>query len=218
MRAVVVAIALALIGSVGLATGDTSAQSSPTVTLSVYRLYDSGNRLYRLRFNGTISSRAAGQYVTVMRQTCGLSFATALAGATTRAGGFWEAETTHAPRPELDTNTYFARWGTARSAPVKFRGRLVMGAIKLSPKKVQIWVDRGESRQDMTGRRVVLQRLLTGRWSPVATAKLRLDQKRAWVYSATFALPARGWTLRAVVPAKNARPCFNQSTTERFKS
>jgi hypothetical protein len=217
MRLLAITVVVCVIGSGTLVQGDTSAQSNPSITLAVYRLATAGGT-YRFRFNGTLSTRAAGEYVTVMRQECGLTFATAIAGAQTRAGGFWEVETTSAPSPILDTNTYFARWGTVRSVPIRFRGRLLMGAIKLSPKRVRIWVDRGESRQDMTGRQVILQRLFAGKWSRVATAKLKVDSDQAWVFGATFTLPARGWTMRAVVPTKNARPCFNQSTTDRFKS
>jgi hypothetical protein len=153
-----------------------------------------------------------------MRQTCGYSFATAIAGATSRAGGFWEVETPSAPRPGFDTNTYHARWGAARSKPVAFRGRLSMTVTKLGPRTFRIYVWRGEVQQDLSGRQVILQRLVNDSWTRVGAAKLTIDPKQYSSYAVSFTIPARGWTLRAVVPTKNARPCFNQSTTERFKS
>ncbi len=218
MRSVAVTVVACLVGVAALVVPSGSAQSSPSVGFAVFRIYDGGNRVYRLRFTGTISSRAAGEYVSVMRQTCGYSFATAIAGAQTRQGGFWEAESNHAARPGFDTNAYFARWGIVRSKEVKFRGRLVMNVTDLGDGRFRIYVYRGEPLQDMSGRQVVLQRLNAGRWSRIAVARLRIDPAQFSSYVAPFTVKARGWTLRAVVPARNARPCYNQSTTERFRS
>lgn len=218
MRAFVAAVLLGMIGSAVLVAGDTGAQSSPGITLSVFRLYDSGNRAYRFRFNGTISNRAANEYVTVMRQTCGLSFATAIAGAQTRAGGFWEVETPRAPHPDFDSSTYFARWGSARSRPVRFRGRLFMNVTELGNGRFTIYVTKDEAQQDLRGRQIVLQRLHAGRWLRVAVARLRPERTQPSTWVASFTVRTPGWTLRAVIPAKNARPCFNQSATERFTS
>lgn len=219
MRTLVAALSLAAVTVAGLGVPSGGAQSSPSVTLAVFRIYDSGNRIHKFRFSGSISSRAGDQYVAVMQQKCGYSFATAIAGAQTRAGGFWEAETSSAPRPELDTNTYFARWGSAKSKPVKFQGRLSMSVTKLGQGRFRVYVWRGgDVLQDLGGRQIVLQRLNAGRWSRIAVARLRIDPSQYSSYAATFTIRTRGWTLRAVVPTKNARPCFNQSTTERFKS
>lgn len=155
----------------------------------------------------------------MLQRRCGYSFATAIAGTQTRTGGFWEAETTYAPRPEHDTSTYFARWGSVRSKAVSFRGRLSMGVERLGGGRFKVTVWRGgEVLQDMTGRQIVLQRLVGGVWTRVAAARLRVDPREYSRYSATFTVRARGWTLRAVVPTKNARPCFRQSTTERWRS
>lgn len=218
MKLAVLLAALALLAPLGF-TASGAAQAGPSVTLSVFRIYDSGNRIHKFRFRGSISSRAAGEYVTVMQQKCGYSFATAIGGTQTEPGGLWEVETSYAPRPGFDTSTYFARWESARSQPVKFRGKLSMSVTKLAPGRFRVYVWRGgDALQDMTGRHVVLQRLVGERWTRVAAARLRIDPQQYSSYAATFMVKTRGWTLRALVPAKNARPCFNQSTTERFKS
>lgn len=218
MRAAALVVVLAAVVAVGL-TPSGGAQSSPSVSLSVFRLYDSGNRIHKFRFRGAISSRAAGEYVSVMQQKCGYSFATAIAGTQTGSGGLWEVETFSAPRPEFDTSTYFARWGSAKSKPVKFRGRLPMTVTKLGSGRFRVYVSRlGDALQDLTGRQVVLQRLVDERWMFVASARLKIDPTQYSSYAVTFVVRNRGWTLRAIVPAKNARPCFNQSATERFKS
>jgi hypothetical protein len=216
----VLVVGLVLLGlGAGFVVPSGGAQSSPSVTLGVVRYYDSGNRLYRFRFSGSTSSRSAGEYVTVMQQKCGYSFATAIAGAQTRAGGFWDVETSFAPRPEFDTNTYFARWGSARSRAVAFRGKLLVTAINVGKGRIRVTVWRGgDALQDMRGRQVVLQRLVAGRWTRIGARRLRVDREAFSGYVATFTVRARGWTLRAFVPARNARPCFNQSASERVRS
>ncbi|HSI98093.1 MAG TPA: hypothetical protein VK926_06990, partial [Gaiellaceae bacterium] len=98
------AVAAVLVGISG-ATQASEARPAQTVTMTLARIYDPGNRIYRLRFSGTISSRAAGEYVTVERRECGRSYFTSFAGTQTENGGFWQAEQ-YAPRPEFDTNTY----------------------------------------------------------------------------------------------------------------
>jgi hypothetical protein len=93
-----------------------------------------------------------------------------------------------------------------------------MNAVEVADGRFEVYVSRfSEVLQDMRGRQVVLQRLQRGRWERVASSRLRTDAKTtSWV--ATFRVKAKGLTLRAIVPAKNARPCFNESATERFKS
>ena len=76
----------------------------------------------------------------------------------------------------------------------------------------------GDTLQDMRGRQVVLQRLRAGRWVRVAVQRLRVDREAFSGYVATFTVRTRGWTLRAFVSAQNARPCFNQSASERVRS
>jgi hypothetical protein len=219
LRLGLVVAAAGLAVGAGLVVPSGGAQSPQSVTLAVHRVYDSGNRIFRFRFSGSVSNRAAGEYVTVMQQRCGYSFATAIAGAQTRAGGFWEAESMFAPRPEFDTNTYFARWGNARSRPVVFRGKLVVQATRVAKGHIRVTVWRGgDTLQDMRGRQVVLQRLVAGRWTRIGAKKLRVDPEAFSGYVATFTVRTRGWTLRAFVPARNARPCFNQSASERIRS
>jgi hypothetical protein len=200
--------AAALVGVAGATTAD-------EVTLRVERYYDDGNRTYRLRFFGTIPSTAANEYVAVLRQGCAQSGGgTAIAGASTRPGGLWEAET-HGPRPGQDTSTYRARWRGRLSAPVEFRANLTTSIAKLSGGRYRINVSTLSTGQNMNGRVVELQRLESGQWTDVQRA--RLSGART-TFSATFTARTPGLTLRGFVPAQSASPCYVATPTETWVS
>ncbi len=198
--------------------GAQPAAQAQSVTLSIVSVYDQACRCYKYRFSGQISSSAANEYVTVMRQKCGYSYSTAVTGAQTRAGGFWEAELQPAPRPGYETATYRARWNSRLSNPVKFRGRLPVSLTKLGGGRYRVSVYKGDALQDLKGRSVVLQRQVSGRWTRIQSARLAVDPKAYATYVATFTVRQRGWTLRAVVPAKAAAPCFTASASEKWVS
>jgi len=189
-----------------------------SVTLSIVSIYDQGCRCYKYRLSGQISSGAANEYVTVMRQKCGYSYSTAVTGAQTRAGVFWEAELQPAPRPGFETATYRARWNGVRSEPVAFRGRLPVSLTKLGGGRYRVSVYKGDVLQDLKGRLVVLQRRVGGAWTRIQTARLVADPKAYAMYVATFTVRQRGWTLRALVPAGAAAPCFTASASEKWVS
>jgi len=198
--------------------GARPAAQAQSVTLTVVLVYDQGCRCYKYRFSGQISSGAANEYVTVMRQKCGYNFSTAVAGAHTRTGGFWEAELQPAPRPGFETATYRARWNGVRSEPVAFRGRLPVSLTKLGGGRYRVSVYRGDVLQDLKGRLVVLQRRVGGAWTRIQTARLVADPKAYAMYVATFTVRQRGWTLRALVPAGAAAPCFTASASMKWVS
>ncbi len=211
----VIAFALSLVQPSAGAQPEARAQS---VTLSMVSIYDQGCRCYKYRFSGQISSSAANEYVSVLRQNCGYRYSTAVAGAQTRAGGFWEAELQPAPRPGFETATYRARWNSRLSNPVKFRGRLPVWHTPLGRGRYTIGVDKGDVLQEMKGRLVVLQRLVAGRWTRIHSARLVPDPTRYATYAATFTVRTHGWTLRALVPTKSAAPCFTVSASEKWVS
>ena len=188
-----------------------------SVTLSIVSIYDQGCRCYKYRFSGQISSGAANEYVAVMRQKCGYSFSTAIAGAQTREGGFWEAET-YGARPGFDSSTYRARWNGRSSEPLTFRSRLSVSLKKLPGGRYRVSVYKGDALQDMNGRMVVLQRQVSGRWTRIQSARLAVDPKAYATYFATFTVRTHGWTLRALVPTKSAVPCFTASASEKWVS
>jgi hypothetical protein len=187
------------------------------VTLRAERYYDDGNRIYRLRFSGTIPSGAANEYVAVLHQKCGQGggTGTAVAGATTRQGGVWEAPPVSAARPEFDSSTYRARWRGRLSAPVEFRAKLTTSIAKLSGGRYRIIVSTLSTGQNMNGRVVELQRLESGQWNDVQRG--RLSGSRT-TFRTTFTVPTAGLTLRGFVPAPSASPCYVATPTETWIS
>jgi hypothetical protein len=196
-----------------------AAGTAQSVTLTVVRTYDEPQSSYKLRFSGSVSSGRAGEDVSVMQQTCGYSFSTAVAATQTREGGFWEAEPNYIVI--ADSATYRARWKNELSDPVAIRPEIYVGVRKLRRGRFQVSVSTGDVQQKMKGRTVVLQRLKAGTWTNLQRARLAFGPLRdasAAAFVATFTVRQRGWTLRALVPAKTAAPCFKTNVTEKWTS
>jgi hypothetical protein len=195
-----------------------AASPSQSVTLKVLRTVDQPTGSYRLSFSGTISSGAAGEDVTVMQQTCGVSFSTAVAGAQTREGGAWDG-TPADPNLVAASATYRARWKDVLSEPVANRPPMPIFFFPVSRTQWRARVILGSVPQAMKGKLVVLQRLRSGKWTTVARKRLVRDAAGAsgFAYATTFAVPRR-WTVRAFVPARTAAPCFGPNATEKLRS
>jgi hypothetical protein len=204
-----IAVTAAAAGFVATARGGPAAD----VTLRVERFYDNACRCYKLRFSGTIASQAANEYVTVLRQECGSRSSTAVAGASTRAGGFWEADPVSGAQPEFDSSTYRARWKGRLSEPLRFRGKLQISLTRLGGGRYRFGVSGAT--QNMKGRRVELQRLVGGQWRRVRSARLAPFRRD---FAATFTVRRRGLTLRVLVPARSASPCYAATASDRWVS
>jgi hypothetical protein len=213
MRKVVASGLAAMVVAAGAAAfgaSDGGAQGEG-VTLRVERFYDHACRCYKLRFSGTIASRAANEYVAVLQQRCGFTSSTAIAGASTREGGIWEAEPVSGARPGQDSSTYRARWDGRLSAPLTFRAELPMTLTRLPGGRYRVSVSTGDTRQNLRGRIVELQRLRAGRWTRVRRTWLIRTRGSAGAYlsfSAVFTVRARGLTLRVWAPSETASPCY----------
>jgi hypothetical protein len=186
------------------------------VTLTVVRTYDHLIQNYKLRFSGAISSAEAGESVTVMQQTCGYSFATAVAGGSTRSGGAWEAEPASSAGI-APSATYRARWRDEQSEPVVIHPEIPVSLRAIGKGQLFAYVTFWVVRQDMGGRIVLLERLRNKKWSTVRRQKLKTNARGLSGAGTTFAVP-RGWTVRARVPAQSAAPCFTANTSEKVRS
>jgi hypothetical protein len=191
---------------------DAEGAAAADVTLRMERFYDNACRCYKLRFTGTIASEAANEYVSVLRQACGSRSATAIAGASTRVGGAWEAEPVTGARPEFDSSTYRARWNGRLSEALTFRGKLQISLAQLGRGRYRVTVGTD---QKMKGRPVELQRLVGGRWRRLRSARLAPFRGD---FAATFTVRRRGLSLRALVPARSAGPCYSASASQTFTS
>lgn len=194
---------------------------SQTVTMTFVRFFDVACNCFKARVSGRVSSGRAGEYVVVLEEFCGRGSGRSVVAATTREGGSWDALIDAVVHPESGVAvSYRARWNAALSDPVFFRGRLESLAGKRA----------GRGRQTVTvvtprfnpvnlkGRLVVLQRRVSGAWRRLATARLSTHRARFYTFTATFSVPRRGWTLRALVPSKTAAPCFAPQTSEPWRS
>jgi hypothetical protein len=202
----VLAGSTALSGSAGAA-----GEAVQTVTLAVERSEDPLTTNINARFTGTVSSGSPGEEVTVLQQTCGYGFATAVAGTQTKTGGFWEAVPTNSYVIALSA-TYTARWKNETSAPVAIRPEIGTYMTSLPNKRLKLGVSLGTSRQAMRGKTVVLERRRANRWRFYQRKKLTLDGGGR--YAATFVV-RRGWIVRGRVPAETAAPCFLATTTKK---
>ena len=192
-----------------LAAFAATAAAAPTqeFTLRLSRSPDPVTKVDRIIFSGTIPSRAAGEYVSVMYERCGLNFSTAIAGATTQEGGVWEA----VPSVATASGVFRARWNNRLSSPVRYRAP---ARVFFSRQRGRIFRVAVTAEAKLGGRFVALQRLAGGRW--VHVRRIRLEIEGA--YSATFAVPRRGLTLRIFVPAATAAPCYVASASQTVRS
>ena len=215
--ATAVAVGLgALLAPSGSALPGAASASAQDVTLTVYRGVDPASRQYRVRFSGMVASSTPGEDVTVVQQRCGYSFSTAVAGAQTREGGFWEAEPQSQSVIALSA-TYRARWRDANSEPVTIRPELPVFLVPVGKGRLTFRTTLGGASQDMRGRLVVLERFRGGKWMTVRRLRLTVDRVLFTGYVATFRVPPR-WTVRVRVPAKSAAPCFKPNTSDRLRS
>jgi hypothetical protein len=210
------AVALVLVAAVAAAVAATRAAPARAqredVTLRVERFWSEACKCHKYRFSGTISSGAANEYIAVLQQVCGKAFSTAIAGASTRAGGFWEAES----NGPVGTGTFRARWGNHLSDPVTYRAELSIWIAQLGRGRVRVSVSSFGVPLKLKGKFVELQRLSAGQWTRIRRA--RFSARRPGAFSATFTIKRRGLALRAFVPAESAAPCYAATASETWTS
>ena len=197
-----------------------------TVTLDVGQYLDKNRPVNQLTlvFSGTISSRAAGEYVEVLGRDCGAG-ADRLVSGTQTSGGGWKVEnpdsTTYPARwnPVYSGTTFRARWSGDYSAPVLWR--LPAQPTVVRTPRTRVWVVHmapatPTGKVGFQGKTVVLQRLSVGGWVRVRSA--RLVREQSYNYEARFTIPTRGLRLRAYLPAESAAPCFLPGSSPTWRS
>lgn len=217
MRGRALAAGLALVAVSGLAgSAGAASRATQAVTLAVTRTFDQPTRSFKLRFQGAISSSAAGEDVTVLHQVCGYSPpGTAVAGTQTRAGGTWDAEPVNDSQIAL-SGTFRARWRNQTSTPVSIRPQIPVYIIPLGKGRIRFSLTIGSVNQKMNGRTVVLERFRNKKWTVVRQGRLRFDGTSFGNFATRFTAP-RGWTVRGRVPRNVAAPCFKSNATEKVR-
>jgi hypothetical protein len=215
------AFLLFAVGSPGAA-----ARADGTVTMRV-SYEPAPNDVVVFDFAGTVSGAGRGESVDVLGRGCGVSDFRLLAGARTRAGGNWRVSYPPEPHrpwrypPIQSGTTLHARWDGRLSAPYVYRaeapitvnavpGRLAR-SVHVSPPP--------PGTVSMRGKVVLLQRLRGHSWVTIRSARLVHKpsyERGALNHEAVFPVQY-GWTLRVVLPAKSAAPCYRKTVTERFR-
>jgi hypothetical protein len=218
----IAALALGLVapGALGTLATQAHGSASQSVSLSFVRLFDVGCNCYKARVSGQVSNGRAGELVVVLEEYCGRGSGRSVVAATTREGGAWQAEVSPVARPDAPVAvSYRARWNDVLSAPVVFRGRFesLSGRRVGRAQRVTV-VTPNVNPVSLKGRPVVLQRRISGAWRRVGSARLAPHRTRFYTFVASFTVPRRGWTLRALVPAKTAAPCFGAQASEPWVS
>jgi hypothetical protein len=205
-----------LVGAIAVvaALASTAHGQREDVTLRLERFYDNACRCYKLRFSGSIASGAANEYVAVLQEKCGSGSATAIAGATTQQGGAWQAEpVSFGARPGEDSSTYRARWNGRLSEPLAFKGKVQLSLTELGRARYRVNVNTSSTGQNMKGRRIELQRLVSGRWTLVRPATLL---GRGTAFTTMVTARGRNQSFRIFVPAKSAAPCYVATASQPF--
>jgi hypothetical protein len=208
-----VSVLVAGVAVVGALASAAPAAPNDEMTLRADRFFDAAYGRFRITFSGTIPSRIANEYVTVMAQRCGHQFATAIAGGLTREDGSWED--TWLGFSYGGTATYRARWRGQLSDPVTVRGELQLSVSKRSRGRYSVGF---AADSNLSGRFVELPRLAAGRWTRVQRARLEPGGGSGTSFRASFTVRRKGLTLRIVVPRKSAAPCYEPAATRTFVS
>jgi hypothetical protein len=162
----------------------------PTVTLAAGGLKVVYGR--RVKLSGTVSSGQSGESVTVLAQPYGQGSFTAVATASTAAGGTWS----YLAKPGIQTS-YEATWNGTTSTPVTVGVRPSISLHVLGNGRFSTHVGAARS---AAGRVVKLQRRSLDRW--VTLIQKRLDRSSRAVFQTN--LPPGTSTLRVAMSVNQA--------------
>jgi hypothetical protein len=218
---------LVLLAAIGLAlaAGVAAAWSQADVTLSL-RQYTNANKVRVLVWYGQVANGAAGEHVEVLARDCGTKPFYRIAETQTAAGGGWEIQSQSSEPPYGSVRwsggqTYRARWGNELSNTITLRFPFTaVGVKKISARRAwKVFLNTGD--KDWTGKVVELQRRNGGKWVRFKVAKLVRKPSftlGAYNHETVFEVPARGLTLRILVPAKTAAPCSLSGASDSWRS
>jgi hypothetical protein len=153
--------------------------------------------------SGTISSGAEGEYVTIAGKECGIpgAFFRALGGATTQAGGHYEASV-----PIRTKTTLRADWKQAASATVVVTPRAY---VSLTKERGGFEVGLYSEAIQVDGKRIRIERLTRSGWKLLQTVVVKSEDYGGWAERGKlrFKVP-KGTTIRAVLPRSQTGPCL----------
>ena len=153
---------------------------------------------------GQISTGAEGEYVVVKGKECGIpgAFFRALGGATTMAGGTYEASVLVRTKTTLR-----AEWKTSTSSTVVVNKRAYISLMK-EPDGFRVAVS--SETENVDGKRATIERLTGTGWKKLQTVVVRAQPgyvQYAEKKKLRFKVP-KGTTIRAVLPRSQAGACY----------
>jgi hypothetical protein len=217
-----VALVLCTVSLTSAAAVALGAPLAEGVTLRVDVRLDRGTMTREIRFEGRVSTGAAGEVVDVQAKECGRNrFYRLIAGTRTLSGGSWalDNETSGVDMFNIPPNAYFrARWKGTYSNVVLVRVPLTVWA-KWNPRRrtVRVTVTSSGTGYSFRGRCVELQRD-TGGGQWVTVRRARLSRSPAGTFVTTFRVPTRGLTLRVFAPDATGAPCFRAGASDTWRS
>lgn len=200
MRRAVAILSLVAASIAGLAT---AAGLADSVTLQP-RAGVIRSSEYSVGVLGQISSGAEGEYVVVKGKECGIpgAFFRGLGGATTAAGGTYEASV------QVRTKTTLrAEWKGATSATVVINKRAY---ITLTKEEDGFRVAVSSETGSVDGKRATVERLTPNGWKKLQTVVLKAQDgyvQYGEKKKLRFKVP-KGTTIRAVLPRSQAGACY----------
>jgi hypothetical protein len=198
------------------------------VTLSL-RQYVNANKVRVLVWYGQVSG-SGGELLEVQARDCGTQGFYTIAETKPGVGGAYEIESQSSVPPYgsvrwSGAQTYRTRWGDQLSEHVAGpRFPLRPWAEKVPRKrawKVHVNHYGFPLNLKLAGKKVLLQRKRGQSWAPYKSAKLTRKphlEHGAYNHEAVFDVPARGLTLRALVPAKTVGACHLPGASEPWRS
>jgi hypothetical protein len=221
-----VAVASVLVAAVAVATAGAVTE---VVTLSI-RQYVNANKVRVLVWYGQVAG-SGGNLIEVQARDCGAAgpFYT-LAETTPSPGGGYEVESQSSVPPYGSVRwsagqTYRTRWGDQLSEAVAGPRFPLRPWTEKVPRrrawKVHVNHNGFPPNLTLAGKAVVLQRKRGQSWSTYKQAPLKRKphlKHGAYNHEAVFEVPARGLTLRALVPAKTAGQCWLLGVSEPWRS
>lgn len=203
----------ACIAAIAVATSP----AATTVTTIVGEVFVGPGNVRMIAFSGVAADRRAGRHVTLQARQCGSGNGwRAVDGARTLAGGSWSVRTV------ADNGTYFrARIGRRFSRTLTFRSPLKLSSGIGDAGRVVVTVNTWDTRQNMAGRELRLERRTDAGWMVIRTARFARWTGRGVapsMFVAILVVEERGLRLRVVVPAASAAPCYAETVSAEMVS
>ena len=164
---------------------------------------------------GAVSSGREGEDVTIQAKDCNLKTFTGVQVITTGEGGAYTSSFGRGIN-----STIRAVWKDEASPPVELRQQPHVQLRRLGGSRWQIGIG---SRWQFWHKKALLQRRVGSKWVTLKTVLLTDVYSQAgasgtWTEEKFRFRAPRGWTLRAMLPADQAKPCYLAAASDTIRA